>query len=211
MQLAPLTVHRLALVPAAGMSAIALFDAATNAVTGHYSVFSDDSDVRWALVGSSLVHGTAYVALLAVLLLHRYRIDAAGRVARATRWLLVTCLALLAAGFLLVTPFVNPETLPAPVAAPVGIAFMLMLLAAPVLGLAVRRVEPLRPGSLLLVAMLPVLALTLAVSLVAPRLGHPAYLETAMALGVAMLGYRAAARESRQPRTAPVSGALRRS
>lgn len=196
MKLTATTVHRLAIVAAAGMSAIALFDAFTKAAFDHLSVFSDESDVPWLLTSSNLVHGAAYVGLLAVLVQHRHLIDATNRVARVTRWLLVVSLAVLAAGFLFLTPFVDPQSMPAALGAPIGISFMVMLLTAPVLGIAVRRVAGLRPGSVLLIGMLPILGVTLALGAVAPRFAHPAYLEAALGMGIALLGYRAARVES---------------
>ncbi len=204
------TVHHLALVPAAGMAGIALFDAFTKAASGHLSVFSDDSDVRWVQLTGNLVHGLAYVGLVLVLAQHRHVIDATNRTARVTRLLLVGSLGVLAFGFLLVGPFVNPDDLPALASAPIGIAFLLMLLSAPVLGLAVVRRPELRPGSLLLSAMPPILGATLVLGIVAPRFAHPAYLEAALALGIALLGYRAARVDADVVR-GPVSAGRRRS
>jgi uncharacterized membrane protein YhaH (DUF805 family) len=187
----PRTVHHLALIGAAGMSGIALFDAGTKALTGHLSVFSDDSDVEWLVQTSNAVHGMAYVAMLAVLVVHRRLIVSVNRVARVSYWLLRGSVTALAAGFLVLMPFLDPENIPAALGAVVGVVFIVMLLSGPVLGIAVRRTSQLRPGSLLLVAMIPVLGLTILVGVLAPAFGHPAYLETALAFGLALLGYRA--------------------
>lgn len=192
MQITPVRVHHLALTGAVGMSSIALFDAFTMAVTGHYSVFSDDAGRSWWLSAGNLVHGLAYAGLLAVLVQHGRRIDAANRTARVCRWLLTGSLAVLALGFVLVGTWFDPASLPVAAGVVIGVAFAVMLLAAPVLGVAVRREPELRPGSRLLALMAPVLVLTIAVGWLAPRFGHPAYLETLLAIGVALLGYRAA-------------------
>ena len=88
---------------------------------------------------------------------------------------------------------------------------MVMLLAAPVLGLAVVRRPELRPGSLLLSAMPLILVVTIILGTLAPRLGHPAYLEVALALGIALLGYRATRPEAPVADRVRVSAERRRS
>jgi len=188
----PRNVHHVALAAAAGMSGIALFDAGTAAVTSHNSVFSDETTVPWAMHASNVVHGLAYVALVAVLLLHRHRIEGVNRVARASLWVVLCSLIVLAAGFLVFLPFLDPQDMPAAPGVAIGLAFAGMLLGAPVLGIAVRRVPELRPGSLVLLAMIPIHAVTILLAVTAPAVAHPAYLETALAFGVALLGYRAA-------------------
>ena len=191
MKPAPRIVHVLAVAAAAGMSGIALFDAGTKALTGHYSVFSDDSEARWAQLTSSLVHGLAYVALAAVLVQHRHRIEGVNRTARVSYWAVLSSILVLAAGFLVLLPFLDPQDMPAVPSAAVGLAFVGMLLGAPVLAIAVRRVPELRPGTLVLMAMVPILAVTILLGIAAPAFAHPAYLETAMAFGIALLGYGA--------------------
>jgi uncharacterized membrane protein YhaH (DUF805 family) len=188
----PKDVHHLALAAAAGMSGIALFDAGTKALTGHYSLFSDDSTIPWALHASTVVHGLAYLSLIAVLVQHRHRIEGVNRTARVSFWVLLCSLCVLAVGFLVLLPFLDPQEMPAVPGGAVGLAFAGMLLGAPALGIAVRRMPELRPGSLILMAMVPILAVTILLGIVEPRLAHPAYLEGAMAFGVALLGYRGA-------------------
>ena len=158
----PRTVHHLALVGAAGMSGIALFDAGTKALTGHLSVFSDDSDVEWLLQVSNVGARTGL------------RGDGGrpgrctgGSSSRSTGWpgelsglLRGSHDGVWPLGFLVLTPSWIRSDLPAALGAVVGVAFMVMLLAAPVLGIAVRRTPELRPGSLLLVAMIPILGST---------------------------------------------------
>jgi hypothetical protein len=51
--------HRLALPAALGLSAIAIFDAITHGVTGHWSVFADDSGSAAAQALGAAVHGLA--------------------------------------------------------------------------------------------------------------------------------------------------------
>lgn len=105
------THHKVALTGAAVTSGIALFDAVTHGITGDYSWFADDSGVRPAQVFSALAHGLTYVALCLVLVREAALIAAAGRVQAIVRWVLVGSLTLLAAGFLLVAPFLeSPES-----------------------------------------------------------------------------------------------------
>ncbi len=199
MQITPVRVHHLALIAAVGMSAIALFDAFTMVLTHHSSVFSDDAGRSWWLSAGNLVHGLAYAGLLAVLVQHGRRIDAVNRTARVCRWLLTGSLVVLALGFVLVGAWFDPASLPVAAGVVIGVAFAVMLLAAPVLGVAVRGEPGLRPGSRVLALMAPVLVLTIAVSWLAPRFGHPAYLETLFSIGVALLGYRTAQAQAQAP------------
>lgn len=184
------THHKLALAGAAVTSSIALFDAFTHGLTGAYSVFADEGGVRWALVTAALAHGLPYLAFCAVLVLEAPLIRSAGRVAAGLRWVLLVSLALLAAGFVLLAPFTEPTDsglgLLFGVVATVG--FIGMLLSAVVLGPLLLKVRALRPGSVVLSAMLPVLGLTFLLAWLAPDWAHPAYLETTLHLGIALLG-----------------------
>ena len=175
------------------MSGTALFDAATMAVTGHYSVFSDDSTVPWLLHTSNVVHGLAYVALVAVLLQHRHRIEQVNRTAGVLFWVVLASLLVLAAGFLLLQPFLDPQDMPAAPGAAIGLAFAGMLLGAPVLGTAVRRVPAAASGQSGADGDGPSsLESRSCWGSWHPRSPTPAYMETALAFGVALLGYRAA-------------------
>lgn len=184
--------HLAALVAATGTSAIALTDAVTHGITGHYSVFSDDSGVRSAVVASGLVHGLTYVALLVVLLRERARFAASNRVARGARWIVMISLGFLALGFLTLVPFLNPRGGDGPVATAlnvlVGPAFAGMILGSLVLGLALLRSAALGVGARVLACMLPVLGVTALLGWLAPDWAHPAYLETTLNFGIALLG-----------------------
>ena len=183
--------HRLALAGALGLSAIALFDAVTHGLTGHWSVFSDDGRTPTIRAAGEAVHGIAYAGALWVLLAERRRIHV-NRSATVFAWVLSVAFAALAAGFLLAAPLTaadpagpDPAALFEPV---IGTAFALQFLAAIGLGLALVRHEETGVGSHLLAAMLPVLAVTLLLGAVAPGWAHPAYLETTTILGIALLG-----------------------
>ena len=203
--------HRLALAGAVGLSSLALFDAVTRGLTGSGSVFSDGSDVRWLAVAGSVVHGLAYLTFAHVVRVERERI-AVSRPARLAARVLIPVLAVLGVGFLVLWPLAAsmPTPLRSAVSAVIGIAFALHFLGALVLGLGtVRRAEA-RPGSLLLASLLPVIALTAVLGLLAPPFVHPAYAETTVAFGLALLGARYGADNrrrttsvERQARTTP--------
>ena len=59
--------HKLALLGAAGTSAMALSDAVIHGLTGHYSVFADTSGNAPVQALGDLVHGLTYLALSFVL------------------------------------------------------------------------------------------------------------------------------------------------
>jgi hypothetical protein len=184
--------HKLALTGAAMTSAIALFDAMTHGLTGEYSVFSDESGVRPVKVLGDLVHGLTYVALCLVLVREATLVAAAGRVQAVLRWVLVGSLTLLAAGFLLVAPWLeSPES-----AGVVGVVLVVLMsigfagmaFGSLLIGPLLLRTPGLRTGARVLTAMLPVLGLTILLAFVAADWAHPAYLETTLHFGLALLG-----------------------
>ena len=190
------THHKLALTGAFMTSGIALFDAMTHGITGDYSIFSDDSGVRPMKVIGDLVHGLTYVALCLVLVRESTLIAAAGRVQAVLRWILVGSLTLLAAGFLLVAPFLGSPEGAAGTALGVvmSLGFAGMILGSLVLGPLLLRAPGMRTGSRVLTAMLPVLSVTILLAFVATAWAHPAYLETTLHFGLALLGVDAVRR-----------------
>jgi hypothetical protein len=181
--------HRPALAGAVGLSSLALFDAVTRGVTGSGSVFSDGSDVRWLAVAGSIVHGLAYVALAHVVRAERERI-AVNRAARLAVRVLTPALSVLGVGFLVLWPLADLILTPveAAVSGVIGVAFGLHFLGALVLGLATARRPGGRPGSLVLASLLPVIGITALLGLLAPGFVHPAYAETTVCFGLALLG-----------------------
>jgi hypothetical protein len=77
-----------------------------------------------------------------------------------------------------------------------------MLLSGLLIGPFLLRVRGLRPGSLVLSAMLPVLGFTILLGFVAPDWAHPAYLETTLHFGIALLGVQAVSDRSRSQTSA---------
>jgi hypothetical protein len=74
-----------------------------------------------------------------------------------------------------------------------SIAFAGMILSSLVLGVAVLRTNPLGYGGRILGLLVVVLPTTVVLGFVAPEWAHPAYVETTIHLGVALLGATAAA------------------
>ena len=190
--------HKLALLGAAGTSAMALSDAVTHGLTGHYSVFADTSGNAPVQALGDLVHGLTYLALCVVLVREAGRFAAVNRVARGCRWVVLVSLATLASGFVLVAPVLaftgtdagTPSAIWGGIA---GVAFVGMILGSLVLGLALLPSRALGVGARVLALMLPVAGLTALIAWLAPGWAHPAYLETTLHFGLATLGLGAAA------------------
>lgn len=201
------THHKIALPAAAVASGIALFDAATHGLTGSYSWFSDDSGVRPAQVFSALAHGLTYLALCFLLVRESTRIAAAGRVQAVLRWVLVGSLTLLAAGFLLIAPFLESSESAGAVGVVLGVlmttGFLGLILGSLILGPLLLRAPGLRTGALVLMAMLPVLGVTILLGFVATDWAHPGYLETTVHFGIALLGVDAVRRGRQADSAAP--------
>ncbi len=182
--------HQFALAGALGLSAIALFDAVTHGLTGHWSVFSEEGEIPWIQSAGNVVHGLAYAGALWVLHVERRRIHAT-RSAAVFGWLLFAAFAALAAGFLLVAPF-SPhgrlESLVLVYEPVIGITFGLQFLAAIGLGLSLLKHSETGVGSRILLAVVPVLGVTALLAVVAPAWAHPAYVETTTIIGTALLG-----------------------
>ncbi len=202
------TYHRAALIGAIVTSGIALTDAVTHGVTGHYSAFADDSDLPWVTFLGGLAHGLTYVALAVVLLREGPRFRDTNRIARAARWVVLPSLAVLAPGFLFVAPVLTFAEVDGGVAyttwgGVAGFAFVGMILGSLVLGLALLRDRSLGIGARVLSLMVPVLGATFLLVWLAPAWGHPAYLEATLHFGLALLGVSATKELVAAPRSAP--------
>ena len=190
--------HKLALLGAAGTSAMALGDAVIHGLTGHYSVFADTSGNALVQALGDLVHGLTYLALSFVLVREAGRFAAVSRVARGCRWVVLVSLATLAAGFVLVAPVLAFPGIDAGTRYSIwggiaGVAFVGMILGSLALGLALLPSRALGVGARVLALMLPVAGLTALIAWLASGWAHPAYLETTLHFGLATLGLGAAA------------------
>lgn len=182
--------HRFALTAGLGLSSIAVFDAITHGVTGHLSVFADDSDMPVVQAVGGVVHGLAYLGALWVLQVERRRIHA-NRVASVFGWLLFAAYIPLAVGFLLVAPFQAfglLDSLFTALAPAFGIGFALQFLAAAGLGLSLLRHPPTGVGSRILAAIPLGIGLTIVMAVFAGNWAHPGYVEALTIIGVALLG-----------------------
>lgn len=188
--------HAIALVTSAGLSAIALFDAVTHGLTGQSSAFADDSAHQGIATFGGVVHGVAYVALAVVLL--RERALFTSRLTIGLRYLLLGAFAIFSVLFLIATPLVYLTTgraaLPEDhaLSGVLGLvataAFLAMLLGGTILGLTQVRRASLGLGGRVLIALAPVLGVTVLLGVLAPDWTHPGYLETTLNLGVSLIG-----------------------
>lgn len=204
--------HKLALVGAVVTSAIALTDAVTYGITGDYSAFSDESDLPVVAALGGLAHGFAYLAFGLVLLREADRFTAINRVARGARWVVLSSLALLAAGFVLVAPIlafreVDEGAMYTIWGGVAGVGFLGMILGSLVLGLALLRNRSLGIGARVLSLMVPVLGVTVLLAWLAPDWAHPAYLEATLHFGLALLGVSTASAAVVTRRTASATEA----
>lgn len=183
--------HRLALVGATATSAIALGDAMTHGLTGDYSVFADDSGVPWVQAVGYAVHGLTYLALGAVLVAERHRLDTVNRGARAARWVLLAAFGILGSVFLVMSPIrgvLREWGVLAVFESLAGVSFLAMFLGGVALGVALWRHTEFRLESRLLVGIVGALGLVVLLAWLAPGFAHPAYLETMLHFGIATTG-----------------------
>lgn len=197
--------YRLALLGAGGISSIALYDAMTRGLTGRDSAFADTYGLTWTLVLGNVVHGLAYAAFAGLLVAAGRHIDRVGRAARHVRRVLVGVFAVMAVMFLVAFPFLvgREGGVYTIIGSLGGIMFLAMFVSVTALGLLTVRRSELRPGAVLLASVPVVLGLTFALAAVAPGFAHPAYAETILGFGVALLGLRL------QPQRGPVAQPVR--
>jgi hypothetical protein len=184
-------VTALALLGAAGISAIALNDAVTFALTGQYSAASDEFGVNPLYVASGIVHGLAYLAFTAVLHTRRAQVDGGSRFRRVVRSVLTVSLLTLAAGMLggTAVSVATGEVLGGGVFSVVaGIGFLLMFIGSVVLGFALLQRRGLRLAAWTLVAVLPSIGFVILLDIFGSAWAHPAYAEVLASFGLAFIG-----------------------
>lgn len=188
---------KFALFGASLLSFIAIQDAITHGITGHYSRASDDHGTTLIWLVANLAHGVTYVGVLVVLLVEARRIDAGSRVRKAIRWVLVASFVALAIDFTIIPPVLfaidsDLDPVPGWLAAfeVLLIGFLVQFPAALALGFAIRKVPGMKLASNVLVGVLAAAAFTALLAVVAQDFAHPAYLEATVVFGIALLGVR---------------------
>ncbi|MGA8046145.1 MAG: hypothetical protein WCA30_07745 [Dermatophilaceae bacterium] len=180
-----------ALAGATGLSAIALSDAVTFALTGQHTGFSDDFGVNPAFVVGGVIHSLAYLAFAGVLHSRRAEVDGGSRFRRVVRRILTGALLFLAVGMSAHTALsitageVNDNAVFGAVA---GIALLLMILGSVTLGLSLLRRPDMRLPAWTLTAILPAIGLTIVLGVLGSPWAHPAYAETLVSFGLAFIG-----------------------
>jgi hypothetical protein len=180
---------RAALGAAAAASVYSIADAAVRATSDTTPVWDPEGGSTWAVVAAGLLLSVTFVLLAAVLSSAASPIDEGSGARRWVRRALVLDLVVLAVGGIL-SSIVGAEFL----GAVAGIAFLAMFLLGTILGAMLLRRSHLRVPAVLMVATLPVLVLSFLLGAVAPEWAHPAYAETVLYIGIALLGTTIAAR-----------------
>src|SRR4051812_8092545 len=172
--------YKVAITTAVAYSAMSLYDAMYHGVTGRGSAFSDEGGVTWATVAGGALSTIAFAVLAVALVAARAQVDRGSTYRRRLRQLLIVDFGALAGVSAVVTMSVVhrnslAETILGIVA---GVAFGAMFLLSFLLGLSIVRIPELRASAVLLIAVVPLIGLTLAVEALASSFAHPAYAET---------------------------------
>jgi hypothetical protein len=180
------TLTRGAVVGAVLTSVIALSDAAWQATSDEPAPWAPGEGIEWISRTADAVHGLTYALLAAALVHCAGRIDAGRAAVRWLRRIIVVDLALLAVPF-----FVSASTGvvggDGPLSTVSGIVFLALFLLAFALGVVlVARRETRHLPAWVLVSTLPVIGLTVLAGAVG--WAHPGYVETAVYVGLALLG-----------------------
>ena len=182
-------VERTALGAAVALSGLSIGDAILRATTEVVPPWDDEGGTTWGIVSVGLLMAATFALLAGVLVRNAEWIDDGSPVRRWTRRLLATDLTVLAAGYLVVS-MVDADA----AGAVAGVTFLLMFVLGAVLGGTLLRRSEVRLPAVLMVAVVPLIALTFALEALAPGWGHPGYAETALYVGIALLGMTAASR-----------------
>ena len=186
--------ERAALGAAVVLSVVSIGDAVLRATSDAIPPWDDEAGTTWVVVATNLVMVATFALLAAVLVRNASRIDEGSGVRRWIRRLLAVDLGILAAGFLVVN-VVEGDV----VGAVAGITFVAMFVVGVALGATLLHRPDVRVPAVLMVAVVPVIALTFALEALAPGWGHPGYAETALYLDIALLGLGTAGTTSSAP------------
>lgn len=194
-----------AVTVAAGFSAMALTDTAMRGLGAGASVPWDlVSGSEEALRAVSLLHGVCYLLLATVLVVYRLRIDGASRTMPWLRTVMAACYLFFGLQFAWAGIFAPRYEPPELIGIIDTLAFIgLHLLSIP-MGLILLREPNMKTPALLLASPIVVLPLLIGLSFSFPAWAHPAYLETVVNMGVALLGVAQASAHADRPNERPV-------
>jgi hypothetical protein len=193
---------------ALAFSAISIYDAVYRGVVGHDSPLNDKGPT-WITIGTGALAAITFAALAATLAGAGPSVDAGSRVRSWLRRLLMIDFAILAAVFAVGIPFSDTEQegLPAAVLGGVGtVTFVAMFLFAFSLGIGLLRVRERWVCAILLIATVPLIGLAFLLHALGTGFEHPAYAETAVYLGIALLARRQPNSVQSQRRATGVTG-----
>ena len=186
--------ERTALGAAVVLSVVSIGDAIIRASSDAVAPWDDELGTPWVVLATNLMMAATFVLLAAVLIRNGERIDEGSRAVRWVRRLLAVDLGVLASGFVFVN-VLEAEFF----GAVAGVTFLAMFVLGAVLGGMLLRRPDVRVPAVLMAAVVPLIALTFAVDALAPGWGHPGYAETALYLGIALLGLSSAGAASSAP------------
>lgn len=179
---------RAALGAAVAASVFSIADAAVRATSDTPPAWDPEGGTTWAIVAANMLLAVTFVLLAAVLVRAAPQIDEGRAGRRWVRRILAVSLVLLGAGGL-ASSVAGAEFL----GMVAGFAFLGMFLFGTALGALLLRRPDLRVPAALMVSTVPVIGLTFLLDAVAPGWGHPAYAETVLYVGIALLGTTIAA------------------
>jgi hypothetical protein len=188
--------HVIALGLAAVLVAGLVVDTVFAAVNGHHTFITDDTRGGTAVsIMMAALLGVAFAALAGVVRAERAAFAAGNRAVRATRPVLLVSLTLLALGQLVVQPVMLLSGTRSGAAydmsgAAAGLTLVALFVAVLVLSVAVVRSNPLGVGGRILLLIVPAVAVTVLLALVAPAFASPVYCTAVALTGLSLIGYR---------------------
>jgi hypothetical protein len=172
-----------ALGAAVALSVLSITDAVVRGAGDDAPPWDPDVAAIWVIVAVAVLEAVTFLLLAAVLVTSAAPIDAGSGWRRWIRRALVVDLVVLTAA-VSVADSAESDVL----GAVAGTAFLLMFLLGIALGALLLRRPALRLPAVLMAAPVVLLPLAFAVDAVAPGWGHPGYAESALYLGIALLG-----------------------
>jgi hypothetical protein len=172
-----------ALTAAVTLSVLSVTDAAIRGVGATPAPWDPEVAAGWVTVGVAALEVVTFASLAAVLTALGEPIDRGSRGRRWVRRALAADLAVLAVG-IAASVRVDAEVL----GIVASVAFLGMFLLGVVLGATLLRRPGWRTAAALMIAPLALIPLTFLLEAVARGWGHPGYAETALYLGIALVG-----------------------